>query len=202
MVDEKDKVYLGSRIPKFTFGLNIGAEWKGFDFRTLLQGVAGVKGYLQEYAGWAFYQEGNLQRWQAEGSWTLNQTERYPVYPRLQPMSNAGTPSTLSSDFWILDASYLKVRNIQLGYTLPRHVSEKMGCSNFRVYFSADNPFSFSKYREGWDPEIVSTGAYYPILSTYTFGLNLKLFLFKASFDEPSLGKHPKTAPILLKKVP
>ena len=174
VVNEKDKTYLGSRIPKYTFGLNIGAEWKGFDFRTLLQGVAGVKGYLDNYAGFAFYQEGNLQRWQAEGSWSVNQTERYPDYPRLETMSNAGTPSTLSSDFWTLDGSYIKVRNVQLGYTLPKYISEKMGCSNFRIYFSSDNPLSFTKYREGWDPEINTSGAYYPILTTYTFGLNLK----------------------------
>lgn len=174
VIDEKDKTYLGSRIPKYTFGLNIGAEWKGIDFSVLLQGVADVNGYLTNMAGFAFYQESNIQRWQAEGSWTVNQTNRYPDYPRLETMSNAGTPSTLTSDFWILDASYLKVRNIQLGYTLPKFISENFGCSNLRIYFSSDNPFSFNKYREGWDPEINTDGHYYPILSTYTFGLNLK----------------------------
>lgn len=174
IVDEKDKVYLGSRIPKYTFGVNIGASWRGFDCNALLQGVAGVKGLLNEYAGFAFYQQGNIQRWQADGTWTRNQSERYPAYPRLEVMSNAGTPSTLASDYWVLDASYIKVRNVQLGYTFPKSIVGKLSLSNLRLYFSSENPLSFNKYRKGWDPEINTYGPYYPILSTYTFGINIK----------------------------
>ena len=173
-VDEADKTYLGSTIPKYTFGLNLGADYKGFDFSILLQGVADVKGKLDSYAGYAFSQEGNIQKWQAEECWNNNQTNRYPKYPRLEVMSNAGSNNTLSSDFWILDASYLKVRNIQFGYTLPKKVVQKFGASNLRIYFSTDNPLSFSGYRKGWDPEISTSGSYYPILATYTFGLTLK----------------------------
>lgn len=65
-VDESDKTYLGSKIPQYTFGLGLGAEYKGFDFNILLQGVAKVKGQLTNYAGYAFFQEGNIQKWQAE----------------------------------------------------------------------------------------------------------------------------------------
>ena len=173
-VDESDKTYLGSKIPQYTFGLGLGAEYKGFDFNILLQGVAKVKGQLTNYAGYAFFQEGNIQKWQAEETWTNNQSNRYPKYPRLEVMSNAGSNNTLGSDFWILDASYLKVRNIQLGYTLPKRITQKFGSSNLRFYISLDNPFSISGYRKGWDPEINTDGSYYPILSTYTFGLTLK----------------------------
>ena len=62
-----DRVYLGSRIPKFTFGLNLGVEYKGLDLSVLLQGVAGVTGMLDGFAGWAFRGDGNIQKWQAEG---------------------------------------------------------------------------------------------------------------------------------------
>ncbi|ERI88727.1 TonB-dependent receptor plug domain protein [Bacteroides pyogenes F0041] len=173
-VTEADKTYLGSRIPKYTFGLSLGAEYKGFDFNMLLQGVAKVKGLLTNYAGYAFFQEGSIQKWQARETWTNNQESRYPKYPRLEVMSNAGSINTLTSDFWILDASYLKIRNVQLGYTLPSQVTRKFACSNLRLYISLDNPVSFSKYRKGWDPEINTSGDYYPILSTYSFGLTLK----------------------------
>ena len=107
---------------------------------------------MTNYAGYAFFQEGNIQKWQAEETWTNNQSNRYPEYPRLEVMSNAGSNNTLGSDFWILDASYLKVRNIQLGYTLPKHITQKFGSSNLRFYISLDNPFSISGYRKGWDP--------------------------------------------------
>ena len=170
-----DKTYLGSRIPKYTFGLNLGAEYKGFDFSMLLQGVAGVKGYMSLFAGHAFYQEGSIQKWQMENCWNVQTSNRYPEYPRLEVMSNAGSNNTLTSDYWVIDASFVKVRNIQLGYTLPETLTKKFGSSGLRVYLSLDNPFTFSSYRKGWDPENTNNNAqYYPTLSTYTLGLSLK----------------------------
>ena len=170
-----DKTYLGSRIPKYTFGLNLGAQYKGFDFSMLLQGVAGVKGYMSLFAGHAFYQEGSIQKWQMENCWNVQQENRYPAYPRLEVMSNAGSNNTLVSDYWVIDASFVKVRNIQLGYTLPESLTKKVGSSGVRVYLSLDNPLTFSNYRKGWDPENTNNNAqYYPTLSTYTLGLSLK----------------------------
>lgn len=174
-VTTDDQVYLGSRIPKYTFGLNLGAEYRGFDFSALIQGVAKVKGMLSVYAGHAFYQEGNIQKWQMENCWNVQQDNRYPEYPRLEVMSNAGSNNTLTSDFWVVDASFVKVRNIQLGYTLPTYITQKFGSSGLRVYVSLDNPLTFSGYRKGWDPENTSNnGQYYPTMSTYTLGLTLK----------------------------
>ena len=175
VVTVDDKTYLGSRIPKYTFGLNLGAQYKGFDFSMLLQGVAGVKGYMSLFAGHAFYQEGSIQKWQMENCWNVQQDNRYPAYPRLEVMSNAGSNNTLVSDYWVIDASFVKVRNIQLGYTLPESLTKKIGSSGIRVYLSLDNPLTFSNYRKGWDPENTNNNAqYYPTLSTYTLGLSLK----------------------------
>lgn len=173
-VTTADRTYLGSQIPKYTFGLNIGAEYKGFDFSMLIQGVADVNGMLSTWAGHAFYQEGNIQRWQMENCWNAQTNNRYPEYPRLEVMSNAGSNNTLTSDFWVLNASYVKIRNIQLGYTLPKHIVQKFGSTGLRFYVSLDNPFTFKSYRDGWDPENTNNnGAYYPVMSTYTFGLTL-----------------------------
>ncbi len=174
-VTSADRTFLGSRIPKYTFGLNLGAEYKGVDFSMLIQGVADVYGTLSVYAGHAFYQEGNIQRWQMENCWNVQPDNRYPEYPRLEVMSNAGSNNTLTSDFWVINASYLKVRNIQLGYTLPSKITRKIGSDGLRFYVSMDNPFTIKKYRQGWDPENTSNnGQYYPVMSTYTFGLTLK----------------------------
>lgn len=173
-VTPKDMTYLGSSIPKYTFGLSFGGDYKGFDFSVLLQGVAGVKGRLNEWAGFAFFQEGNIQKWQMEECWNMNPTNRYPKYPRLEVMSNAGSNNTLLSDYWILDASFVKVRNIQFGYKLPKSIISKAGISSMRAYISMDNPFSFNGYRKGWDPENTNNrGSYYPVMSSYTFGLTL-----------------------------
>ena len=178
-VTADDKTYLGSRIPKYTFGINLGLEYKGWDFSVILQGIAKVKGVLTNGAGWAFYQDGNIQRWMMEGTWSVNQNNRYPDYPRLEQLTNAGSNNTLLSDFWVLDASYLKVRNAQLGYTFPKKLIGKIGLETARIYLSAENPLVFKKFRKGWDPEnalgsALTTNNYYPTLSTYTVGVTLK----------------------------
>lgn len=169
-----DRVPLGSRIPNYTFGLNLGIDYKGFDFQAQFQGVAGVKGLLNEYSGFAFWSEGNIQRWQADGRFNPNNPQRYPDYPRLENLGNVVGPNTQTSDFWILDASYVRLKNIQVGYAIPIIAIKKIGLSQLRFYVSSENPLCWNKYREGWDPEINSNGSFYPILTTYTFGVNLK----------------------------
>lgn len=169
-----DRVYLGSRIPKFTFGLNLGVEYKGLDLSVLLQGVAGVTGMLDGFAGWAFRGDGNIQKWQAEGRFDPANPTRYPAYPRLEDLSNSTTPNIVTSDFWTQDASYIRLKNIQLGYTFPKKMLQVAKISNLRVYVQAENPLCWNKYKPGWDPEINTSGNYYPILATYTFGVNFK----------------------------
>ena len=175
-VTPDDRVYLGSRIPKYTFGLNLACNYKQFDFSMLLQGVAKVKGLLSRYAGWAFNQEGNIQKWQMEETWNVQKHNRYAKYPRLETTSNAGGKNTLTSDYWLLDASYLKVRNVQLGYTLPKNTAKNIGIAALRMFVSLDNPLTLHHYYKGWDPETTnSSGYYYPTMATYSFGLTLSL---------------------------
>lgn len=169
-----DRAYLGSRIPKYTFGFNLGLNYKGFDFSTFLQGVSGVSGQLTGYAGLAFFNLGNIQRWQMDGRFNPEQPTRYPEYPRLEVVSNSGTPNTVLSDFWVLNAAYLRVKNVQLGYTFPNRLLNAAHIDRIRIYLSVENPLTWSSYRQGWDPEINTGGAFYPILSTYTLGCNIK----------------------------
>jgi hypothetical protein len=169
-----DRVYLGSQIPKYTYGANLGANYKGFDVSMLLQGIAGVKGYLNGNFGYAFNNGANIQRWQYENHWTAANPTRNAEYPRLENIPNSGTANqTPVSSFWTLDGAYLRLKNAQIGYTIPKNVSQKGGISNLRVYFSGENIFTLDNYRKGWDPEINTGANFYPILSTYTFGLNV-----------------------------
>lgn len=169
-----DRVPLGSRIPKFTFGADITLRYKNIDCSMLLQGVSGVSGRLDSYAGYALCNQGNIQVWQADGAFDIDNPERYPDYPRIEDMGNSIPPNYLLSDFWILNASYLRLKNIQIGYTFPRNILSSVGITNLRLYAQAENLFSIHNYRDGWDPEINTSGKYYPILSTYTLGVNLK----------------------------
>lgn len=175
VIDAKDRTYLGTTIPKYTFGLFLSADYRGFSLSAQLQGVAGVKGTLNNYAGYAFYNLSGIQRWQAEGAWDAESNNvRHPAYPRLEVLSNAGSVNTITSDWWVIDASYVRLKNLQLGYTVPERVLNKINMNGLFVYLQAENAFTWSKYPQGWDPEINSSGSYYPILATYTLGLNFK----------------------------
>ena len=169
-----DRVYLGSRIPKFTFGINLGIEYKGIDLSALIQGIAGVKGMLNGFAGFAFYSEGNIQRWQADGAFDPENPVRYPAYPRLEDLGNQVGPNTVTSSFWVKNASYIRLKNIQLGYSFPKKITQAARLANLRLFIQAENPLTWNKYPQGWDPELNTSGEYYPILATYTFGINLK----------------------------
>lgn len=169
-----DRVYLGSKIPKYTFGFSLNAAYKGFDLNVFLQGVAGVKGMLNNYAGWAFWSEGNVQVWQMEEAFDPENPVRNPGYPRIENLGNTVGVNTQTSDFWIRNASYLRIKNVQLGYTLPKQWLKNTFISSIRVYAASENPYTFHSFPDGWDPEISTGGQYYPVLRNFTFGLNLK----------------------------
>lgn len=170
-----DRVVLGSTIPKYTYGVSFDVGFKGFDLSALIQGVSDVSGQLTSYAGYAFYNTATIQQWMADEHWSPDNPNPNAKYPRLEIIPNSGTPNTATSSFWILNASYIKVRNIQLGYNLPTSMLKRSGISQFRIYVGAENPITWSKYRPGFDPEINTSGGYYPILATYSFGVNLTL---------------------------
>ncbi|MGV3503428.1 MAG: SusC/RagA family TonB-linked outer membrane protein [Adhaeribacter sp.] len=169
-----DRKFLGSQIPKYTYGANLGGSYGGFDLSVLLQGISGVTGRLQSYAGWALFNStGNIQRWQYEGRWTAQNPNPRAVYPRFELVPNAGTNNTILSSFWTLSGAYMRVKNVQLGYKLPASLLEKVKISNARFYVSGENLHTFSSFRKGWDPETEGDADFYPILATYTLGFNV-----------------------------
>lgn len=166
VVDDKDRKSLGTYFPKINFGLRLGFEYKNFDFSALLQGAGMVDAIAREQVIFAFYNggpavEGYMDRWTPQ-----NPNGKYPRLSRQDTQKNWET-----SSFWMQNASYLKMRNMQLGYTIPKQVLGKSGISNLRVYFSADNLFTISGF-DNLDPE-VPYGSYYPLTKNYSFGVNV-----------------------------
>ena len=167
-----DRKVLGASFPKFSYGMTFTADYKGFDLMVLMQGLGGQKQQLGSYQGYALYNGGQIQRWQADNRWTEENPDRDAEYPKLTSLNNS-SGVIMTSSYWLRDASFLRIKNIQLGYTLPDQMISGLGISKLRVYFSGQNMFTFSKSYPGWDPEI-KAGNFYPITATYTFGLNLK----------------------------
>ncbi|HEY0177591.1 MAG TPA: SusC/RagA family TonB-linked outer membrane protein, partial [Pedobacter sp.] len=161
----KDRVYLGSNIPRYTYGFNLGASYKGFDFSALLQGVGKVDISTLVMEKAPLNTDGNFKEIH-EDSWTPSNTGA--AFPRLSKTAQ----NYESSSFWIKSGSYLRVKSMQIGYTLKPSVTSRLGLSKLRLYVSGQNLFTFSSLPDDIDPESLNDNRYYPQVKTYTVGLN------------------------------
>ncbi|MBL4561628.1 MAG: TonB-dependent receptor [Labilibaculum sp.] len=172
-----DRDVIGSTLPKYSFGATITADYKGFDFSVLLQGLAGFEKQMGSYQAFALYNGGNIQKWQAENAWTEDNPNRNAVYPKITGL-NMGSGTIQTSTYWNRDASFLRLKNLQIGYTFSNEITQKLKINKLRVFFSGQNLISWNHFYKGWDPEMYqSTGdnsPFYPITSIYTFGVNVK----------------------------
>ena len=163
---DHDRVIIGSSIPRYTYSLNLNVSYKGIALNTFLQGVGKVNGYLYGRGIWAFNTGGTAyerhhDRWTPE-----NPNASYPRLTFNYPNNEQ------HSDYWLLDASYLRLKNIQLSYTLPKTWIEKIKLNNLRLYAAGQNVFTKHKFPDGFDPEHSAAGnAQYPMMKNYTFGL-------------------------------
>ncbi len=171
-ISDDDRQVIGSNIPRYTFGFRGDMQYKNIDFSFFLQGVGKADGYIAGPGRHAFTtvsdrvpQTIHLDRWTPDNP--------NASYPRLANLLNH---NSRFSTYWLEDASYLRLKNIQLGYTLPEKWTSQLRISRARLYFSADNVFTLTNYFYGYDPEVtVSNGGYYPQVKTYTIGVNLNL---------------------------
>lgn len=172
-ITNDDRTNIGNGTPNWTFGLNFNAEWRGFDFNMFWQGVAGADVFdatrrtdiaSSNYPSWM------LQRWTGEGT-----SDRIPR------LVNGDANNWQSSDLYIYDGSYLRLKNISLGYTLPTRLTQMFFVSRLRFFVMAENLITWTKYH-GFDPEISSGGTslgvdygVYPQARTWTVGFNITL---------------------------
>lgn len=180
-IDSNDRKHVGSSIPTFTLGLNLNAEWKGFDISAFFQGAFGQKIYNQILTdSEGFYRGFNVTKRYYDNRWTPENPSN--TYPRASWSAKANN-ARVSTRF-LEDGSYLRLKNLQIGYSIP---TEKMkGIDRFRIYLAATNLFTITKY-SGFDPEMTVSAnsesegdrangidwGTYPLCRTFTFGINL-----------------------------
>lgn len=170
---EYDKTYLGSNIPRYTYTVRGDLGWRGIDFSFVIQGVGKCDGFLEGTARHAlqdmaaYPQKVHLERYNV-----VTNPDPNASYPRLT--YNTGFNQNTFSTFWLEDASYLRLKNVQIGYTFPEKWMKKARIDNLRVYLSGDNLVTISDFFYAYDPETpVSKGGYYPQVKTLVFGLNV-----------------------------
>lgn len=169
IINEEDYKVIGGTIPRFTFGLNVNAQYQGLDFSMLLQGVGKANGMIHSQGIMPFYTGGTIQE-QHKDRWSPENTDA--KFPRF---AFNETNNTRISTFWMKNAAYLRLKNIQLGYTLPSALAGKVHLLNVRFYVSGQNLLTVDDFWDGYDVEApVGNGGFYPQQKTYSLGLDIK----------------------------
>jgi len=172
-INDKDKVYLGDPYPHFEYGLRLDCAWHGFDLSAFLQGVGKRKAYMSGIGLKPFANGSNLFTHQLD-SWTPDNPNA--AYPILVPENNS-SDNFVMSDKWVRDGSYMRLKNVVLGYNIPNAICSKLQIASIRVYASGQNLLTLSNFYKGYDPEVAYGGSlggeFYPIMQTYTFGLDV-----------------------------
>ena len=176
VVDEFDRVAIGrSTTPEINYSFGATVRWKGIDFSFLFQGIGNATIQLSGNSIWAFYasnmMRANMYEDIYDKRWTLENPDPNAVYPRLSDKQNQNNHR--ASTYWQRDGSLTRLKNVEIGYTLPKSLTDRLKMSSVRFYVSGVNLLTFSKFKL-WDPEIGGgQGQAYPLNRTINLGLNL-----------------------------
>ena len=175
ILNDADRTYIGKGMPDWTFGATFSLDYKNFDFTLFMQGQAGVQAFNVTRRTDLYYinlPKSILNRWTGEGT-----TNKYPRF-----VFDSANENYRVSDLWVEDASFLRIRNVQLGYTLPQNLTRRVAISRLRVFTQVENALTLTRYT-GCDPEVTGGNGFgteagidrgvYPQARTVTFGLNL-----------------------------
>ncbi len=180
--DPGDRKIIGNSSPRYQFGINGGVNWKGLSLNVFLQGVGKRDFWTSDDRRWPFNSNefgtifaDQLDYWKpvdaANGNYAP--VNPNPEYFRIyNQMENAGSNRRVQTKY-LLDASYIRLKNISLSYNVPVKLVQRIGLTNVKVFSSIENPFTWTKLPNGYDPERLSWG--YPFYSTTSFGVNITL---------------------------
>ena len=170
---EYDRVPLGNSLPRYQYGGQINASWRGIDLSMAFQGVGNQKSYLERAMVEPLRNNyGNIPAIIEGKYWSPFNTDEQNAnafYPRLSSVSKNNNYAT--SDHWIFNGGYFRMKNITLGYTLPQQWTRYIGIDRTRFYVSASDLFCISDFPDGWDPEMGVSS--YPITTSVVFGIQV-----------------------------
>lgn len=174
VVNSDDMTYLGyGNIPEIIYGINGSLNWKNFDFSFLMQGAAHAQVYLKGGIILPYFNQGNLPQFWVNEAWTEeNPSNRYPRLA--ESVHNFPATDVPGVQTYLYNASYLRLKNIEVGYTFPTSWLSRIGVTNARVYVNAQNLFTISDVPQ-IDPENTEQeGWTYPQMKSFNFGLSLQ----------------------------
>jgi TonB-linked SusC/RagA family outer membrane protein len=170
-VNADDRVFIGNNFPRYEYSFNLGLSYGIFDITAFVHGVGEKQNYISGTGAYPFFAGDFIPSLLAVHKDTWSPSNPNALFPQLTP--NIGTNSTNSS-FWVRDAAYWRLKNVNLGITIPSKLTKSIGIEKVRIYFSGQNLFTKSKFWKGFDPEQNNNnGEFYPIMKTYTAGINI-----------------------------
>lgn len=169
-IDENDITAIGNTKPQFFYGVNLGFNFKGFDFTALIQGVENRVVYLSGNSYWEFQNGGKDQAYEHHLNRWTPETAASATYPRLSIGTNINNQQT--SSYWFRPANYLRLKSVELGYSLPTSWIKKVKLSGFRFFVNGYNVFTATSLND-MDPQVYNGS--YPIQRVLTAGVNIKL---------------------------
>jgi hypothetical protein len=164
-----DRTYLGNTFPAMTYSFNLSGDWKGFDFSLFFQGVSSVGTFSRVNTELNDISQ-NFTKAVLDANTATYTTGTWPRWGNLPNNMTNGW-----SDYYIKDGRYLRLKNLEVGYTIPANMTKKAGISSLRIYFSGNNLLTFTKV-EDFDPEKSYTDdrdRSFPQAKVYSFGINL-----------------------------
>lgn len=170
--DHGDQVIIGNTTPRYQYGITLNMTYKDYYLNLFMQGVGKRDFWPSDEAFWpAATQYYNAQKWHVYDSWTPDNPDAYLPIPRAVDTRNRG----VRTDRYLQNAAYCRMKNITLGWNLPKKWISKIYLSNASIYVSGENLFEFSKIKGPYDPEAASGNGtmLYPFMRTYSFGVNL-----------------------------
>jgi len=184
-IDDTDYVPIGyPTVPEIIYGFGVSIGYKGFDLSAFFQGAGNQSFWINAASTSPFYNDAQMLKVYANSYWSEENQDKYATWPRLSPFihnnnvpgwyyDNNGNLQWGTKHTWFMrDATFLRLKQAELGYTLPRRLTEKMKMSSLRFYLSGTNLFVLSRFKL-WDVEMAGEGLGYPIQRVINIGLNL-----------------------------
>ena len=171
VVNELDRVPIGKpTVPEIVYGFGVSASYKGYDFSVFMQGVARTSFFINPNDISPFVNERNALDVIADNHWSINNPDPNAFWPRLSTYSIANNEQ--QSTWWQRDGDFLRLKNVEVGYTFPDRSSGLFAGLNTRIYFTGLNLLTFSKF-DLWDTEMGGNGLGYPPQKVYNIGLQV-----------------------------
>jgi hypothetical protein len=172
VITERDETYIGyPTTPEIVYGFGLSAGYKAFDMSVFFQGVDRVSFFIDPSATAPFVGNTQLLKAYADDHWSEENQDLMATWPRLT--ANANPNNTFRPSTWFMrNGAFLRLKSVELGYTLPKRIAKKAYMENCRIYASGLNLLTWSAFKM-WDPELAGSGMNYPVQRVFNLALNV-----------------------------